>query len=99
MSNASSRLRSFAAKRSAATAASPIRSFARRLAAALNRAWREVEVTSQIIASRRQLRELDDRMLKDLGISRAEAEFESRRSVWTIKAREGFRDRRRVDRR
>jgi uncharacterized protein YjiS (DUF1127 family) len=69
------------------------------LPAALIRAWREIEVTSQIIASHRQLRELDDRALKDLGISRAQAEFESRRPVWKIETRAGFRERRRVDRR
>jgi uncharacterized protein YjiS (DUF1127 family) len=32
--------------------------------------------------SRRDLAELDDRMLKDLGISRAQAQFEASRPVW-----------------
>ncbi|WP_239002685.1 DUF1127 domain-containing protein [Rhodovastum atsumiense] len=32
--------------------------------------------------TRRQLEELDDRMLKDLGISRAQAQFEASRPIW-----------------
>jgi uncharacterized protein YjiS (DUF1127 family) len=33
-------------------------------------------------ASRRRLADLDDHMLKDLGISRAQAQFEASRPVW-----------------
>lgn len=32
--------------------------------------------------TRRQLAELDDRMLQDLGISRAQAHFEATRPIW-----------------
>jgi uncharacterized protein YjiS (DUF1127 family) len=32
--------------------------------------------------TRRQLAELDDRMLQDLGISRAQAQFEANRPIW-----------------
>ena len=33
--------------------------------------------------SRRQLMALDDRLLKDIGIDRATAQFEGRKSVWS----------------
>lgn len=36
---------------------------------------------------RRQLRDLDDAMLKDLGLTRAEAEAESRRIAWDVPAK------------
>jgi uncharacterized protein YjiS (DUF1127 family) len=39
------------------------------------RAWRN-------FTTRRQLGELDDRMLQDLGISRAQAQFEANRPLW-----------------
>jgi uncharacterized protein YjiS (DUF1127 family) len=32
--------------------------------------------------TRRDLAEMDDRMLKDLGISRAQAHFEANRPIW-----------------
>lgn len=32
--------------------------------------------------TRRHLAELDDRMLQDLGISRAQAQFEANRPIW-----------------
>jgi uncharacterized protein YjiS (DUF1127 family) len=41
----------------------------------LARAWRN-------FTARRDLAALDDRMLKDLGISRAQAHFEANRPVW-----------------
>ena len=53
-----------------------------RLAAGLTRAWHEVEHVVDVVTSRRQLAEMDDRMLKDLGISRAQAEFEASRAPW-----------------
>lgn len=36
--------------------------------------------------SRRALRDLDDRMLKDIGVSRHAAETESQRPVWDVPA-------------
>ncbi len=44
--------------------------------------WRAMARAIERRASRRNLAELDDRMLKDLGISRAQAEFEASRPVW-----------------
>jgi len=41
--------------------------------------WREV---LRVIVTRRQLREMDDRMLSDIGITRAEALAEAERAPW-----------------
>ncbi len=41
----------------------------------LTQAWRN-------FTTRQQLAELDDRMLKDLGISRAQAQFEANQPIW-----------------
>lgn len=38
----------------------------------------------QAIATRRRLAEMDDRMLKDIGISRADARLEAERAPWDI---------------
>ncbi len=55
------------------------------IAAPLTRLWHEVEHVMQVWATRRELSQLDDRMLKDLGISRAQAEFQAgRHGVWHI---------------
>ncbi len=43
----------------------------------LSAAWR-------VVSTRRDLAEMDDRMLKDLGISRAQAQFEVSRPVWKL---------------
>ena len=40
-------------------------------------AWR-------VVSTRQGLAELDDRMLKDLGVSRAQAAFEASRPVWKL---------------
>jgi uncharacterized protein YjiS (DUF1127 family) len=47
------------------------------IAARLAMAWR-------FISTRRHLREMDDRMLKDIGISRSQANFEATRPVWDV---------------
>ena len=59
---------------------------AQQFAAPLTRLWQGVEHAMQGWAMRRELSQLDDRMLKDLGISRAQAEFQagSRDGVWHI---------------
>ena len=46
----------------------------------LREAWRAA-------SSRRQLAELDDRALADLGISRAQARFEASRAPWDLRGR------------
>ena len=49
------------------------------MAAPLARFWQEVGHAMRERAARRQLGQLDDRMLQDLGISRAQAAFEAGR--------------------
>jgi uncharacterized protein YjiS (DUF1127 family) len=46
------------------------------------RVWAGVVRAMELMAARRALLAMDDRMLKDLGISRAQAEFEATRSAW-----------------
>ncbi|NKC32444.1 DUF1127 domain-containing protein [Roseomonas sp. BU-1] len=41
-------------------------------------------VMLRIITTRRQLAAMDDRMLKDIGLSRADAVYESGRLPWDI---------------
>jgi uncharacterized protein YjiS (DUF1127 family) len=43
----------------------------------LAHAWR-------VVSTRQGLAEMDDRMLQDLGISRAQAQFELAKPVWNI---------------
>ena len=73
-------------KRPGYAGTSPIRSIARGLGAGAIRAWHWIESTGRSIASRGELQEMDDRMLKDLGISRAQAEFLANRRVWRVKS-------------
>jgi uncharacterized protein YjiS (DUF1127 family) len=53
-----------------------------RLGAGIARAWVGLGYAVQAIGTRNSLADLDDRMLKDLGVSRAQAEFELSRSFW-----------------
>ena len=80
------RLHFLSPERPGYAATAPVRPFARRLAGAsiLARHW--IASTRQGVASRRELRDLDDRMLKDLGISRAQAEFLASRPVRRVEA-------------
>jgi uncharacterized protein YjiS (DUF1127 family) len=55
---------------------------ATQLATPFARLWQGVGHAMQTWATRQSLCQLDDRMLKDLGISRAQAEFEASRSSW-----------------
>ncbi len=50
---------------------------AQQIAAPLTRLWQGFADAMQERATRRELAQLDDRMLQDLGISRAQAEFEA----------------------
>ena len=47
------------------------------MTALVTRLWHGFEHALQARAMRQQLSQLDDRMLQDLGISRAQAEFEA----------------------
>ncbi len=56
---------------------------ARQITTPLARIWQGFARARQNWATRRELSQLDDRMLKDLGISRAQAAFEvERHSIW-----------------
>jgi hypothetical protein len=46
--------------------------------------WNAFTEALDIIISRGQLTEIDDRMLQDLGISRAQANFEASRRPWNV---------------
>ena len=50
----------------------------------VSRMWRGVGHALSVWASRRDLERLDDRMLQDLGISRAQAAFEASRTPWQL---------------
>ncbi len=52
--------------------------------AALAGAWRTLRVWARIVRTRGELGEMDDRMLADLGISRAQAAFQLTRAPWTL---------------
>ncbi|HYZ34439.1 MAG TPA: DUF1127 domain-containing protein [Crenalkalicoccus sp.] len=54
------------------------------LRAAAPRPRRGVREMLAVLASRRLLARLDDRMLKDIGISRADALAEARRVPWDL---------------
>ena len=41
-------------------------------------------LTMRAVTTRRQLAEMDDRMLKDIGITRSEALIESERAPWDL---------------
>ena len=47
------------------------------IAVRLAKAWR-------VVSTRKHLREMDERMLKDIGISRSQANFEATRPVWDV---------------
>jgi uncharacterized protein YjiS (DUF1127 family) len=51
---------------------------------AIIRGWHTVGAVARVLATRQRLLDMDDRMLSDLGISRAQAEFELSRSAWNI---------------
>ena len=58
---------------------------AQQITAPFSRFWQGFAQAMQASASRRDLSQLDDRMLQDLGISRAQAAFEAeQRHVWHV---------------
>ena len=54
------------------------------LATLASKGLRRIETWIEISRQRRTLATLDDRMLKDIGISRASANFEASRPFWDI---------------
>jgi uncharacterized protein YjiS (DUF1127 family) len=49
---------------------------------AIARSWHAVRAVARSLRTRQRLLDMDDRMLADLGISRAQAQFELSRSPW-----------------
>jgi uncharacterized protein YjiS (DUF1127 family) len=54
--------------------------------------WRATRKVARALSTRQNLAEMDDRMLADLGISRAQAQFELSRSAWHVAAHQARRD-------
>lgn len=54
------------------------------LASVLRAAWTWVAMAWMRHAERRELRHLDDRMLKDMGLSRSEVAEEARKRFWEV---------------
>jgi uncharacterized protein YjiS (DUF1127 family) len=52
------------------------------VAALLSRTWRTLRRWNQLARQRRQLASLSDEMLKDIGRSRADIEWEANRPFW-----------------
>ena len=50
----------------------------------LSRLWTRIDAAWRDAEARRQLAMLDDRALSDIGISRAQAQFEAERPVWEL---------------
>ena len=50
----------------------------------LVQAWHQIGAAFQAAATRRQLAQLDDRALSDIGISRAQAQFTVEQPVWHL---------------
>ncbi|HEY0419131.1 MAG TPA: DUF1127 domain-containing protein [Acetobacteraceae bacterium] len=59
-------------------------SLAARLQMAMTRIRRRWHEAQRVVASRRNLARLDSRMLSDLGISQAQAQFEASRAPWQL---------------
>ena len=50
--------------------------------ATIQRTWSKAKEWRQIAQQRRELRGLSDEILKDIGISRSDADFEANRHFW-----------------
>jgi uncharacterized protein YjiS (DUF1127 family) len=53
-----------------------------RFGMSVERAWRTFERLREVWAARRQIRDLDDHILRDLGITRSQALYEVSRPFW-----------------
>ncbi len=54
------------------------------LASRLGQVWRRLLAARADAVTRRQLQALDDHELSDIGISRAQANFEATRAAWNL---------------
>jgi uncharacterized protein YjiS (DUF1127 family) len=63
-------------------AARPVTRPLTRFGALVVRVWRAFERVQEVWGMRQRLGDLDDRMLQDLGISRAQAQYEASRPIW-----------------
>lgn len=52
--------------------------------AAIQRTWNKTIQWRQIAQQRRELRGLSDEILKDIGISRSDADYEANRPFWDV---------------
>ncbi len=50
----------------------------------LRRAGQEVGIAWRVLSTKRELLEMDDRMLRDIGISRSQASYEATRWFWQL---------------
>ncbi len=50
----------------------------------VSRAWQRLAAARADAVTRRRLAALDDRELKDIGLSRAQAQFEAERPIWEL---------------
>lgn len=55
-----------------------------RIASAISHAWQAHQTRSRMRRERQMLATLDDRMLKDIGLTRAEANLEAARPGWDV---------------
>lgn len=68
----------------------PVYGFWQSIGRLLQRLGKRIERYSQLALQRRQLLEMDDRMLKDIGLSRADAErIAGRRGFWDDSSQSG----------
>jgi uncharacterized protein YjiS (DUF1127 family) len=67
----------------------PVNGFWQQLAHLLRRVGIRLERWEQLYAQRRHLREMDDRLLKDIGLSRADVKRIAARPFWDDPAQRG----------
>jgi len=51
---------------------------------AIQRTWNKTKQWRQIAQQRRELRGLSDEILKDIGMSRSDADYEAKRPFWDV---------------
>ncbi len=52
--------------------------------ASIQKAWRKTKEWHQIAQQRRKLKGLSDEILKDIGVSRSDVDFEANRHFWDV---------------